>query len=240
MAMMELAADRRRDTGKEINRKRRAAGRIPGVIYGRGLETRPIEFEKKTLEKFLETARRGTVIVKMTVRDGGDGKESFAVLKEVQTDPISNRVNHVDFYEVALGQKFRVEVPIRIRGKAAGIEMGGILEVVMRSLEVECTPDQVPEFIEVDVSALGLGQSLTLESVQFPAGVVPTEKDLRMPIAAVHTPKAEAAPVAAEVVEGEAAEGASVAEGAEKEEGAGKEKEKEAAKEPAKKEKKEK
>jgi len=238
MAMVELAADRRRDTGKEINRKRRAEGRVPGVIYGRGLETRSIEFDRKPLEKFLATARRGTVIVKMTVRDGEEGKESFAVLKEFQTNPISSQVTHVDFYEVALGQKFRVEVPIRIRGKAAGIELGGLLEVLMRSLEVECTPDQVPEFIEVDVSALGIGQSLTLSNVQFPPGVVPTEKDLRMPIAAVHTPKAEAAPAAAEAVEGAAAEGASVAEGGEKEEAAGKEKE--GAKEPAKKEKKEK
>jgi large subunit ribosomal protein L25 len=231
MAMMELAADRRRDTGKEINRKRRAGGRVPGVIYGRGLETRSIEFERKPLEKFLDTARRGTVVVKMTVRDGADGKESFAVLKEVQTHPLTDQVTHVDFYEVALGQKFRVEIPIRIRGKAAGIELGGILEVVMRSLEVECTPDQVPEFIEVDVSSLGIGQSLYLGSVQFPPGVVPTEKDLRLPVAAVHTPKAEVAPAAAEAVEGEAAEGASVAEAGEKEE---------AGKEPAKKEKKEK
>jgi len=238
MAMMELAADRRRDTGKETNRKRRAGGRVPGVIYGRGVESRSLEFERKPLEKFLDTARRGTVIVKMTVRDGGEGKESFAVLREVQTHPLTDQVTHVDFYEVALGQKFRVEVPIRIRGKAAGTELGGILEVVMRSLEVECTPDQVPEFVEVDVSSLGIGQSLSLGSIQFPPGVVPTEKDLRMPVAAVHTPKVEAVPAAGETGEGEAVEGASLAEGAVKEEAAGKEKE--AGKEPAKKEKKEK
>ncbi len=236
MATMDLAAERRHDTGKEINRKRRAAGRVPGVIYGRGLETRSLEFERKPLEKFLEVARRGTVVVRVTVKDGEEGKESFAVLKEVQTNPISNQVTHVDFYEVAQGQKFRVEVPIRIKGKAAGIELGGLLEVLMRSLEVECTPDQVPEFIEVDVTPLGIGQSLNLGSIQFPPGVVPMEKDLRIPIAAVNTPKVEAAPAAAEAVEGEAAEGASVAEGAEKEEAAGKE----GAKEPAKKEKKEK
>ncbi|MBI5904702.1 MAG: 50S ribosomal protein L25 [Deltaproteobacteria bacterium] len=223
MAMVELAADRRSGTGKEINRKRRSGGRIPGVIYGKGLETRSIEFDRKSLEKFLDTARHGTVVVRMTVRDGSEGVESFAVLKEVQTNPLTDSVTHVDFYEVALGQKFRVEVPVRIRGKAAGIEMGGILEVVMRSIEVECTPDHVPEFIEVDVTSLGIGQSLTLSNVKFPEGVVPTEKDLRQTVASVHTPKAEAAPVA-EAVEGEAAEGASVAEVAEKEEPAKKEK----------------
>ncbi len=216
MAMMDLAAVRRRDGGKEINRKRRAGGKVPGVIYGKGLETRSLEFDRKPLEKFLETARHGTVVVKMTVTDGADGKESYAVLKEVQTHPLSDRVTHVDFYEVALGQKFRVEIPLRVRGKAAGIELGGILEVVTRSLEVECTPDNVPEFIEIDVTALGIGQAMHLGDLRFPAGVVPMEKDLRITVAAVNAPKAEVAPAAA--AEGEAAEGASVAEGAGKEE----------------------
>jgi large subunit ribosomal protein L25 len=216
MAMMDLAAVRRRDGGKEINRKRRAGGKVPGVIYGKGLETRSLEFDRKILEKFLDTARHGTVVVKMTVTDGADGKESYAVLKEVQTHPLSDRVTHVDFYEVALGQKFRVEIPLRVRGKAAGIEEGGILEVITRSLEVECTPDNVPEFIEVDVTQLGIGQSLHLGDLRFPAGVVPMEKDLRMTVAAVNAPKAEVVPAPAAEVE--AAEGASVAEGAAKEE----------------------
>ncbi|MCL1926647.1 MAG: 50S ribosomal protein L25 [Syntrophorhabdaceae bacterium] len=234
MAMMELAANSRCDTGKGVNRRRRSAGVIPGVIYGRGLETRSIEFESKLLEKFLETARRGTVVVRLTVRDGAEGKESFAVLKETQTNPKTSRVTHVDFYEVALGQKFRVEVPIRIKGKAAGTELGGILEVLMRSLEVECTPDHVPEFIEADVTSLGIGQSLSLDSIEFPPGVVPTEKDLRIPVASVQTPKEDAKPAAGEEAEGEAAEGASVAEGSEKKEEAAKE----GAKESSKKEKK--
>ena len=218
MAMMELTADRRQYTGKEINRKRRAEGRIPGVIYGKGLETRPIEFQRRPLEKFLDTARRGTVVVKMTVRDGAEGKESYAVLKETQTHPLTGRVTHVDFYEVALGRKFRVEIPLRIKGKALGIEMGGVLDVVTRSLEVECTPDHVPEFLELDVSSLGIGDSLHLGDVQFPEGVIPIEKDLRMTLAAVHTPKAEAAPAVVEELVAEGAEGASVAEGGAKEE----------------------
>lgn len=219
MAMMELTADRRQYTGKEINRKRRAEGKIPGVIYGKGLDTRSIEFQRRPLEKFLDTARRGTVVVKMIVQDGAEGKETFAVLKETQTHPLTGRVTHVDFYEVALGRKFRVEVPLRIKGKAVGIEMGGVLDVVTRSLEVECTPDHVPEYLELDVSSLGIGDSLHLADVRFPEGVVPMEKDLRMTLAAVHTPKAEAAPVAVEelAVEG-VAEGASVAEPGAKEE----------------------
>jgi large subunit ribosomal protein L25 len=119
---------------------------------------------------------------------------------------------------VALGRKLRVEVPLRVKGEAIGLEMGGILEVVTRSLEVECIPSNVPEFLELDVASLGIGDSLHLADIRFPEGVVPTEKDLRMTIAAVNTPKAEAVPVAVEELAAEGAEGASVAEGGAKEE----------------------
>lgn len=217
MAMMELAAARRLETGKEANKKRLFQGRVPGVIYGKGLETRPLEFDRRSLEKFLATARRGTVVVKMSVTDGSEAKESFAVLKEVQTDPVSDRVVHVDFYEVALGRKFRIEVPLRLRGKAAGIELGGVMEQVVRSLEVECTPDNVPEFIEANVSHLGIGQSLQLGHLTFPEGVQPVEKDMKMTVASVHTPKLEAVVTAAPEEGAEAVEGASVAEPAAKE-----------------------
>ena len=217
MAMMELAAARRVETGKERNRKRLVQGRVPGVIYGKGIETRPLEFERRDLEKFLSTARKGTVVVRMNVRDGAGSEESFAVLKEVQTDPVTDRVIHVDFYEVALGQKFRIEVPLKLRGKAAGIELGGVLEQVVRSLEVECTPDSVPEFLEANVAHLGIGQSLHLGDIAFPAGVQPIEKDMKMTIASVHTPKVEEVVTAAPEEGAEVAEGASVAEPAEKE-----------------------
>ncbi|MBI5576131.1 MAG: 50S ribosomal protein L25 [Deltaproteobacteria bacterium] len=216
MAMMELAAARRQGTGKEINRKRLVQGKVPGIIYGKGLETRALEFERRSLEKFLTTARRGTVVVKMNVEGDSGASESFAVLKEVQTDPRTDRVIHVDFYEVALGRKFRIEVPIKLRGKAAGIELGGVMEQVVRSLEVECTPDNVPEFIELNVSHLGIGQSMQLGHVTFPEGVQPVEKDMKMTIASVHTPRVEEVVTPTPEEGAEAAEGASVAEPAEK------------------------
>lgn len=211
MAMMELAATSRRDTGKEANRKRRSEGRVPGIIYGKGLQTRSLEFEGRPLEKFLAKARHGTVMVKMTVTDGAGTTEAFAVLKDVQYHPLTDRVAHVDFYEVAAGRKFRVEVPLRMKGKAVGTELGGLLEVMARSLEIECTPDNVPEVIEVDVTPLEVGDIFHLSDLKFPEGVHPVEKDLRMPIVAVHSPKEEVAPAAEE-----GAEAASVAEPAEK------------------------
>ncbi len=160
MAMMELTAVRRHGSGKESARKLFSQGKVPGVLYGKGLESRSIEFNRRDLEKFLGIARRGAVVIRMNVEDGAEAKESFVVLKEVQTNPKTDRVIHVDFYEVAFGKKFRIEVPVRIKGKAAGIEQGGIVEQVTRSLEVECLPGNVPEFLELDVSPLEIGHSL--------------------------------------------------------------------------------
>jgi large subunit ribosomal protein L25 len=220
MAMMELSAVRRRGSGKELTRKLLSRGKVPGVMYGKGLESRPVEFERRDLEKFLGVARRGTVIVRLSVQDGDDQKESFAVLKETQTNPKTDRVIHVDFYEVAFGKKFRIEVPIRVKGKAAGIEQGGIVEQVTRSLEVECLPKNVPEFLEVDVTPLEIGHSLHLKDITFPEGVVPLEKEMSATIVSVHAPRVEevvtVVPEEAAAA-AETAEGASVAEPGEKE-----------------------
>src|SRR4030066_1326205 len=170
MAMRGLTSVRRHGSGKEGARKMLSRGKVPGVMYGKGLATRSIEFDRRDLEKFLTVARRGTVIVRMNVQEEAEGKESDAVLKDVQTNPRTDRVIHVDFYEVAFGKKFRIEVPIRIRGKAAGIEQGGMLEQVTRTLEVECLPANVPEFLEMDVTPLEIGDSLHLKDVKFPEG----------------------------------------------------------------------
>jgi len=206
MAMAELSADIRREAGKESNRKRLARGRVPGVIYGKHLPARMLEFDRKGLERFLAAARRGTVVVRLGLRDGGEAREAYAVLKEVQTDPRTDRVIHVDFYEVAQGQTFRIEVPLRVVGRARGVEEGGVLETVVRSLEVLCTPDRVPEQIEVDVSGLGIGDALHLGDVRFPEGVTPVEKDRKMTIVSVHAPRIEEVVAAApEEAAGEAA-----------------------------------
>jgi len=217
MAMMELTAVRRHGSGKEGARKLLSRGKVPGIMYGKGLATRSIEFDRRDLEKFLSVARRGTVIVRMNVQDEAEAKESYAVLKDIQTNPRTDRVIHVDFYEVAFGKKFRIEVPIRIKGKAAGIEQGGIVEQVTRSLEVECLPANVPEFLEMDVTPLEIGDSLHLKDVKFPEGVQPLEKDMTTTIVSVHAPRVEEVVSAAPVEEAAAAEGASVAEPAEKE-----------------------
>ena len=212
MAMVELQANRRPTTGTGVCRKILAGGRVPGVVYGKRLEARALDFDRRELEKFLGKALRGTVVVRMEIRDGEEAKEAYSVLKEVQKDPLTDRVIHVDFYEVAFGQKFRVDIPLRLQGKAAGIELGGILEQVVRTVEVECIPSKVPEFLALDVTSLGIGDSFKMEDIAFPEGVAPVEKDLSQTVVAVHAPRTEEVAAAAPEVGEEAAEGASVAE----------------------------
>src|SRR3970282_974447 len=110
MAMMELTAVRRHGSGKEGARKLLSRGKVPGIVYGKGLAPPPIESDRRDLEKSLSVARRGTVIVRMNVQDEAEAKESYAVLKDLQTNPRTDRVIHVDFYAVAFGKKFRIEV----------------------------------------------------------------------------------------------------------------------------------
>jgi large subunit ribosomal protein L25 len=194
MAMMEMAAESRTDTGKEANRRLAAAGKVPGVIYGKGIAARSLAFERRPLEKYLLKARRGTVLVKLAV--AGAPSEVFAVLKDSQSHPVTGKVVHVDLYEVAAGQKFHLDVPVRIRGKAAGTEFGGILEVNVHELELVCTPESVPESIDVDVTSLGLGQTIHLRDLAFPAGVTPVERNRSLAIVSVHSAKGEATPAA--------------------------------------------
>jgi len=212
MAMVELSASRRQAAGTGVCRKILSGGRVPGVVYGKRMKTRPLEFDRKELETFLAKALRGTVVVRMEIRDGETSQEAYSVLKEVQKDPVTDRVIHVDFYEVAFGQKFRVDIPLRFTGKAAGIEMGGILEQVVRNIEVECIPSKVPEFLELDVTSLGIGDSLKMEDVVFPEGVAPVDKDLSQTVASVHAPRIEEVVTVAPEEGEEVAEGASVAE----------------------------
>jgi len=134
-------------------------------------------------------------------------------LKDIQRSPVSREILHADLYEVDLNRAIRVQVPLRFIGKPAGVAEGGILQPLVREVEVECLPMEIPEFFEVDVTALGIHDVMHISTIQFAGNVKPIF-DTDYPVVSVLPPTIEAAPVvaAAEVVEG--AEGAAPAEGA--------------------------
>jgi large subunit ribosomal protein L25 len=200
-----LSAEARAATGKGANRKLRVSGRIPAVIYGKGRDSQSVALDPVALEKLLHQSGAGlNTLIDLSVA----GRTDTVLVKELQRHPVHGKYLHVDFFQVDLTQKITVSVPIHFTGKARGVEFGGILDHPLRELEVECLPRAIPEFVEVDVSALEIGQSIHVSDLRLPEGVE-VKTDPTLPVASVVLPAAEveAAPVET-VVEGEVAEGA--------------------------------
>lgn len=225
MAENVLSAEPRDGIGKGVNRKLRASGRIPGVVYGKKRDPQAIHLDPVALDKLLRGSGAGlNTLIDLSV----GGRTDTVLVKELQRHPVRGAFWHVDFYQVDLTRKITVSVPIHFVGKARGVEFGGILDHPLRELEVECLPRAIPEFVEVDVSALEVGQSIHVSELRLPEGVE-VKTDGALPVASVVLPAAEveAAPVETivegEVAEGEAAAAAAPAEGGKaKAEGKGK------------------
>lgn len=199
MADNALVAEPRTGTGKGVARKLRAAGRIPGVVYGPGKQPTPVVLDPRALERVLHGSGSGmNTLIDLDV----SGLHRTVLVKELQRDPVRGAWLHADLYEVDLEKPIRVEVPLHFVGKAKGIEFGGILDHAVRELEIECLPRAIPDHIEVDVEPLEIGQSLHVRDLTLPAGVtLLSDPDLTvasvlLPAAAEEAaPAAEAAPV---------------------------------------------
>jgi large subunit ribosomal protein L25 len=203
-----LSADTRTATGKGANRKLRVAGKIPAVVYGKAREPQSVALDPRALETLLQKSGAGlNTLIDLSV----SGRTDTVLVKELQRHPVHGGYLHVDFFKVDLTQKITVSVPIHFTGKARGVEFGGILDHPLREIEVECLPRAIPEFVEVDVSALEIGQSIHVSDLRLPEGVE-VKTDPTLPVASVVLPAAEveAAPVET-VVEGEVAGGAEAA-----------------------------
>ncbi len=163
-----LKATSREDRGKGAARRLRAAGRIPAVVYGHGEESRALSVDALELERLFSRIAVESTLIQLEI----DGKPGARVLvREVQDHPYRPEVLHVDFYQVHAGERVNVEVPLRLVGNAEGVREGGVLEQALHTLSVRCLPDQIPDAIEVDVSALKVGDSLHVRDIALPAGV---------------------------------------------------------------------
>jgi len=202
-----LEVELREGTGKGVARKLRAAGRIPGVLYGRGEPPQSVVLDPRALERVIATSDAGmNTLIDLNIAGSRDRAERVVLVKELQRDPVRGAPLHVDFYQVDLTATIEVKVPIVLRGRPKGVELsGGILDQALRELDVECLPRAIPESITLDVSELEIGSSIHVRDLALPEGVV-LRSDPDLSVASVITPKVEeeVAPVAAPV-EGEAA-----------------------------------
>jgi large subunit ribosomal protein L25 len=205
---IELQATVRKSVGNGPARVLRRAGQIPAVLYGRKIEPVLLSVNTKDLEQILKKGSFGQFILNLVIQNGKKMTKP-AIIKELQTHPVSGNLIHIDFYEVDMKRQIKVMVPVVTTGKSVGIEEGGLLNIVRRELEVFCLPGDIPEAIEIDISELGIGDSIHLEDV--PLGEnVEVSTDVNYTVVTVLSPKVEE-----EVVEEEEEELEGEEEGAE-------------------------
>jgi large subunit ribosomal protein L25 len=205
MADIVVAAENRTETGKNVNRRLRTRGLIPGVLYGSKKEAVPLAVSPKEITTILRSKTGENTLFDLEI----GGSRRRVILKEFQVEPIKGQLIHADFYEVALDKPIEVKVHIEVTGIPVGVKVeGGLLDHVTREVEVSCLPADIPEKISIDVSELGMGKAVRVSDLKVPDKVTMlSEPDLV--IVHVVAPRAEEEVAAAVApVEGEAVAGA--------------------------------
>ena len=163
----KLKADRRDGAGKGVARKIRAAGRVPAVAYGHGAEPLHLTVDARELFHLLHTDAGMNVLVDLRV----DGDNILAMPREVQRDHLKGTFLHVDFIRIARNERIAVEVPIHLAGESHGVKEGGVVEHHLWTLHVECLPQDVPSAIDVDITKLGINESLKVAELRVPGNL---------------------------------------------------------------------
>lgn len=165
---LTVKAEKREDLGKNASRRLRRQGRIPAILYGEGTFNVPLVVGKKDIISILKSESGENTIFKVVF----DSKTQDAMIKEVQMDPRTDELLHVDLIKISMDKAVRVSVPIILLGDPVGVKSeGGFIDFMTREAEVECLPGDIPENIKVDISGLHLHQSVKIGDIQPPAGV---------------------------------------------------------------------
>ena len=200
MAEVTLEVTRRERSGKEFAKKLRQDGKIPAVVYGGHKEPVAITVERKAVSDLIQKSDHGIRSI-FLLKMAGTDQQRHAMIKDMQMDPISRRMTHIDFVRVVMDEVVRVTVPVNITGSSIGVKEGGILDWQIRELHVECLPNAIPDKIDVDITDLGAHEQVRVSDLKLPEGVKVAEDTHRV-IVGVTSPRAE---IVAEVVAVEAA-----------------------------------
>ena len=191
METLEIQADARDKKRKRDAKRLLRGGKIPGVLYGPKTPTVTLELDKREFTQRV-AGLEGSHLVRLK-SSSNTLAEKVALVKDMQFHQISGEVIHADLYEVDLTARIQVRVPLHFVGKAAGVTRGGILQPIVREIEVECLPLDIPEFFNVDVSALDIGDSVHVEELAMPEGVTAVS-ETNFALVSVVTPTVEEAP----------------------------------------------
>ena len=210
MQRLKLEVSVREAAGRSALRKLRAQGAVPAVLYGTGVEALSLVIDGRSLERVLRTGANTL----LDLRGPKEVKGKLALLKEVQRDPVSQRLLHCDVYAVDAKKKLHVSVPFHFEGRPRGVEQqGGIFETPAMEIEVSCLPFSIPDRISIDVSNLEIGDTIHLRDIELPEAVEALA-DGSLTVAQVSAPRVEAVAEPEAPAEGEEAAAAATEEGA--------------------------
>lgn len=168
MLQYDITASVRNTFGKGAARTLRRAGQTPAVLYGSKLEPVALELETKPLTKTLLEIQRRNAVIKLSVKGGKKKEDRHVMIKELQTDPITDSLIHADFFEISLDSPMTLSVPVNYVGKAKGVDLGGFLEEVVRELPLTGLVMDFPDSIDVDVTKLDIGDKITCKDLSIP------------------------------------------------------------------------
>lgn len=172
MSEMTIEVLKRERTGKGGSRESRRNGMIPGVVYGGGKDSVAIQLDRKTFVEMMRKSDNENPLFLLKLSDSG-GQERHAILRDMQRDPVSRMVIHLDFQRIEMTQKVHVTAHIELQGTPVGVKTeGGLMEFITREIKIECLPGDIPNHIEVDISGLHVGQHIEAGALELPSGVV--------------------------------------------------------------------
>jgi len=162
---------------------------IPAILYGPKAEPVMLSVTTKELENILMTSNIGQVLLDLLIQNGKQQSRT-AMIKELQTQPVSGSLLHVDFYEVAMDQKIKISIPVMTKGQSKGVEEGGVLQLVRHEVEVFCFPNNIPESLEVDVTGMNIGDSLHINEASIDETIELVD-ETNFTLVTILSPKAE-------------------------------------------------
>ncbi len=173
MELLELKTNLRSSVGSSPARELRRKGIIPAVLYGPETKTILLSVNISDFEQAMKKGTSGQILFNLVIQNGKTSKKTV-MIKELQIHPVSRNFLHIDFYEIDMNRKINVKVPVTVKGKSKGLELGGTLQIVRRELDVLCLPLKVPESIEVDITGIDIGESIHIDEI-------PIEDDIEIP-----------------------------------------------------------
>jgi len=203
--LIELKANIRKKTGKGPARVLRQEGKVPAILYGPGIDPVLLSVNVAELEQVLRNGKIRQILINLKI-DGYQSSTISTMIKEILRDPVSDNLRHLDFYEISMDRKIKVNIPVLVKGHSKGVEAGGLLQIVRRELEILCFPGEIPNSVEIDITDFDVGDSIHVEDIEI-EGDVEIPADVNFTILTIVAPKVEVEEVEEEEEEGEEGEG---------------------------------